>query len=321
VASVSIIIVSWNAREPLGRCLASLSACPHEVIVVDNASADGSAGHVASRFPGVALVEAPMNLGFAGAINLGSRHASGEFLLVLSSDVAPHPGAIDTLMAFLDIHRKHGAVAGRLEAESGRTRPGWSFRRFPTFGSLAVRLLLIDKLWPRNPATRYYHALDIDQSRVTDVEQPPAACLMLRRAAFESVGRMDEAFYPAWFEDVDLCRRLRAKGWRVAFHPSAVFTRIAPDTKRQLTHDAFTRLWYRNLQRYARKHHGLAGDLFVKLLILVGMGLRMLICVLRRDRAGFRAFRRVSFDVFSPSRFTRLMDQLSEQASGSVKGL
>jgi GT2 family glycosyltransferase len=317
MASVSVIVVSWNARDQLGPCLASLTPSAHEVIVVDNASSDGSAEYVASSFPDVTLVRAPVNLGFAGAVNFASRRVAGEFLLVLNPDVLVRPGSIETMAALLESQADCGAVTGRLD-DGGRMRPGSNVRRLPTLATFAVDLLLLDKVWPRNPISRRHLALDVDYSQPVDVEQPATACLMLRRSAFEAVGRMDEAFYPAWFEDADLCCRLRHGGWRIVFHPSAVFTRVQPGVaKRHLGHDTFTRIWYRNLQRYARKHHGLTGTAIVKSLIVFGMIERIAISLLRGDPSSAATFRRVLVDVVRPKGYAHLMDQLAGEPQAS----
>jgi N-acetylglucosaminyl-diphospho-decaprenol L-rhamnosyltransferase len=318
--AVSVIIVSWNPGDHLFRCLEPLVSSSREIVVVDNASADGTADRVASRFPGVILIRARLNLGFPGAVNLASRRASGEYLLLLGSDVAVSAGTVDALAAFLEANPRCGAVTARPHGVDGPTGWGPNLRRFPTFMSVAVDLLLVDRLWPRNPFSRRYLALDVSCSRgeVLDVEQPAAACLMLRRSAFEAAGRMDEAFYPAWFDDVDLCRRLRSGGWRISMLCSALFSRTPGVARRQLGRDTFTRIWYRNLQRYVRKHHGLAGLAVVKALIVAGMMERILICILRNDGAGLGAYRRVLFDTFRPAGFTRLMDQLAAEPGEHV---
>ncbi len=351
MASVSVLVVSWNAGDGLLRSLASLPSSVADVVVVDNASTDNSPAAVASRFPGVTLVRAGVNLGFAGAVNAASRRASGEFLLLLGSHVSVAAGALDILASFLDSHPDCGAVTGRLlttirkvrESERstagpkaqprervearGAARPsettepqreGWHVRRFPTLASLAVDLLLIDKVWPGNPVSRRYLALDTDYSKVVEIEQAATTCLLLRRAAFEAAGRMDEAFYPAWFEDTDLCRRLEKAGWRVFFHPGAVFVREG-GAKRYVGHQTFNRIWYRNLRRYVRKHHGRLGAAVIVPLVLAGMMIRIAVAAAGRDLKSVRTFYLVFADTIHPRGYARLMDQLAGEADESIE--
>lgn len=289
MAKVSLIIVSWNAAEWLSRCLTSLRGLPHEVIVLDNASTDGSADLVAGQFPECHLIREAINLGFAGGVNAAARRASGDFLLLLNSDVEATAGAVDGLTGFLETHPECAAVAGLLVDASGRPQHGWNVRRLPTLLSLAMNLLLVDNLWPGNPIRRQALALDVGTAGPVQVEQPAAACLMLRRSVFEQVGRMDEAFYPAWFDDVDLCRRLRDAGAQVWFFPGAVFRHRGGVARERLGASEFAAAWYRNMERYVRKHHGGGAAELIKALVVIGMVLRIAIDLLTGDREAFRA--------------------------------
>jgi GT2 family glycosyltransferase len=126
-------------------------------------------------------------------------------------------------------------------------------------------------VWPGNPISRRYLALDLPFDRVSEVEQPAAACLMVRRRAFDAVGGMDERFFPAWFEDVDLCRRLRQAGWQIVLVPDAPFPHQGGEAKRTLGLRDFSRAWYANMRRYFEKHHGRASAAVLRALIVMGM--------------------------------------------------
>jgi N-acetylglucosaminyl-diphospho-decaprenol L-rhamnosyltransferase len=296
---VSVLIVSWNARDWLARCLGALLDTPHEVIVVDNASADGSAALVRRDFPAVRLVESSTNLGFAGGVNLARRQATSPLLLLLNPDTVPAPGAIDRLahalaspaaagsadMGAADV----GAVAGRLVDEQGRPQAGFNIRRLPTVASLLVDLLLVDHLWPNNPVSSLYYARDFDPDAPADVEQPAAACLMVRADLFDRLGGLDERFHPAWFEDVDFCRRLRESGHRIRYEPAATFAHRGGVARDTLGPQAFSRTFYRNLLRYVRKHHGLPSELAVRSALAAGMLPRAVTALVRGDRASARA--------------------------------
>ncbi len=288
MSSVSAVIVSWNNRELLARALTSLRGQVREILVVDNASEDGSGEMVRTSFPDVRLVAEPRNTGFAAGVNTGARAAAGEYVLLLNPDAAACPGAVDRLAAFLAAHPACAAAAGLLLDEQGQPQAGWNVRRFPTLATFAVSLLLVDRLWPQNPVTRRYVAADVDLGSPAEVEQPAAACLMLRRAAFDGIGGMDERFYPAWFEDVDLCLRLRRAGWSIAFVPDAVFSHRGGLARTQLGLGRFSVAWYRNLERYVRKHYRLPSRLAIKALIVAGMIERIVASAVagRREAAG-----------------------------------
>jgi N-acetylglucosaminyl-diphospho-decaprenol L-rhamnosyltransferase len=304
---IAILIVSWNARDLLLRCLASLASLPHHVIVVDNDSEDGSADAVAQRFPEVTLVRSATNLGFAGGVNRARREAGrgpgGGFgegqgqqvdhLLLLNPDTVATGEAIDTLSAVLAGDPGVGAVGGRLVYADGSPQRGFNVRRFPTLGSFAMDLLLVDQVWPDNPWTRRYLARDLDDgpgAAPTDVDQPAAACLMVRADAFDAIGGMDERFHPAWFEDVDFCRRLVAAGYRIRFEPRATFEHQGGVAMRTLGLRRFSSIWYANMERYVRRHHGTAGWLLLKGLIAAGMSARVAISLLRRDPGARQAY-------------------------------
>jgi N-acetylglucosaminyl-diphospho-decaprenol L-rhamnosyltransferase len=330
---VSILIVNWNARDPLGRCLRALvprltrsettaaaSETPFQIeaIVLDNASGDGSADMVAREFPQVRLLREPENHGFAGGVNRARRVATGDLLLLLNPDIelpqqsetpfqtsfqtplqnggtsaASAAGeAIETLARVFetDSEGRIGAVGGRLINPDGTPQHGFNVRRFPTIGSIAADLLLVDHLWPENPATRRYLARDVSDSQAADVDQPAAACLMVRASVFDALGGLDEQFYPAWFEDVDFCRRIRAAGFRIRYEPHATFVHHGGVAMRTLGVGAFSRIWYRNLERYVAKHHGAAARWLVKVLIAAGMLLRIAAALLRGDREAARGY-------------------------------
>lgn len=289
VASVSTLVVCWNSREFLERCLESTPP-GSQVIVVDNASTDGSQELVAERFGSVSLVRLEENVGFAAGVNCAAAGASGDYLLLLNPDAEATPYAVDRLSTFLDEHPTCGAVAGRLLSMTEDPQPAFRARRLPTLGSLAADLLLLRRLWPSNPVSRRADAADLDQSRPGQVGQLAASCLMVRRSAFQEVGGMDEQFSPAWFEDVDLCKRLHDAGWAIYSVPQAVFRHIGGMSVRALGRTRCKRIYYRNLERYVRKHHGRTAAAAVKAMLVTGMGLRVAASAICADRAGMDAF-------------------------------
>jgi N-acetylglucosaminyl-diphospho-decaprenol L-rhamnosyltransferase len=203
---LSIIIVSFNARADLERCLESLHAAPpavpHEILVVDNGSTDGSAD-AARRWPRVQVIQADGNLGFARANNIGIRASGGATLLLLNSDTVVPPGAIDRLIAELD-RQPDVAVAGpRLVDDSGRAEL--------SFGRM---------IGPWNELRQKRLARSSKVEALTRQPQYPdwvsGACLLVRRADADAVGGLDERYF-MYTEDVDFCAAIRARGRRILF--------------------------------------------------------------------------------------------------------
>lgn len=298
---VDIVLVSWNDRDHLARCLRSLAGADAGLVVVDNASRDGSPDMVAREFPRVTLVRCAENTGFAGGVNRGVAASRSPFVLLLNTDTEIPPPAVERLVRTLAAHEDAGAVAGLLVDATNRPQSGFTVRRFPTVALLLVDLLLVDELWPSNPVTRRYRYADLrlDGETPVEVDQPAAACLMVRRTAFDAIGGFDERFTPAWFEDVDFCRRLRAAGWRILLEPRARVIHDGGVAKRALGPEAFSRIWYRNLTRYVRKHHGVVGRAAVRIALSIGLPLRALAWLVAGRRSEARACLQAVADAWS----------------------
>jgi hypothetical protein len=252
---VSAVIVSFNTRDGLLRCLGALLAhagVPVEAIVVDNASTDGSVEAVQTRFPGTRIIVNPANFGFSRANNAGLRAARGEYRLVLNSDCEVSPGAVEALCAVLDARPDVGVVGPRTLGGDGRPQV--------SFGS-ALRPLAE---WRQGRLVRGVKAGHADALRraaaLSEREQEPdwvsASCLLARRAALEAVGGFDESFF-LYEEDVDLCLRIRGAGWRVVYTPAASVVHHLGRSMDQAP--SLARLEYhRSHLRYYRKHNGAA---------------------------------------------------------------
>jgi len=257
---VSIIIVSFNARELLRRSLRSvLGPRPPwpavECIVIDNASRDGSADVVEREFGAARLVRNGRNVGFAAAVNQGLREAGGRYALLLNPDAELLGDALGVLVRFLDGHRRAGACAPRLLDPDGRSRPGVD--GFPT--PMGPLLPLLRRLLgrPVAPAGVPRHG---EPRRVDTLS---GACLMLRRTALESVGLLDERFF-LYFEETDLLRRLAGAGWEAWLVPGAAALHVGggslgPERAEGVFHGNHPVHWVRSRRRYLRKHHGTAG--------------------------------------------------------------
>lgn len=253
---LSIVVVSWNTKDLLARCLESVQAQIEgaliqeevEVFVVDNASADGSAAMVAERFPGVRLIANGENAGFARANNQALALATGAAILLLNSDTILHPSALNALLGFLDCHPQAGAAGAQLLNADGSVQP--SCHPMLTPGREFWRLIFLDRLLPRAtyPMQRW------DNSTPRPVEALKGACLLLRRHALEQVGWLDESYF-MYTEEVDLCLRLIRAGWELWYVPTAVVTHFGGASAKQVTEQMVMQL-YRSKVHFYRKFGG-----------------------------------------------------------------
>jgi len=239
----SIIIVSFNARADLERCLESLHgappATPHEILVVDNASTDGSAA-AARRWPGATVIDAGANVGFARANNLGIRASRGANLLLLNSDTIVPAGAIDRLVAELEQNPDVAVVGPRLVDGSGGAEL--------SFGGM---------IGPLNELRQKRRARSAAVDQLTRRRQYPdwvsGACLLVRRADAEAVGGLDERYF-MYAEDVDFCAAIRARGRRILFVPDVEVVHLRG--RSAASAPAATRDAYRRSQlAFYEKHH------------------------------------------------------------------
>jgi GT2 family glycosyltransferase len=232
---VSVVVVSWNTKEVLRQCLASVRAhlaeVAHETIVVDNASGDGSAEMVAADFPEARLVRNRTNVGFGAANNVGMLGARGEFFLLLNSDARLVDGSIGKLVELLRTRPRVGVVGPRLRYEDGRLQP--SAQRFDALRLRAVEELGLYKLLPRARAGRLLLAGYFDHEQEVDADWILGACMLVRREAFEQTGGFDPAIF-LYGEEEEWCYRIRAAGWAVVFSPVAEVVHIGHVSADQL---------------------------------------------------------------------------------------
>jgi GT2 family glycosyltransferase len=223
--TLSIVIVSFNASADLARCLESLHAAPpaipHDIVVVDNHSTDGSAALVRQRWPAVRVIEQATNAGFAAGTNVGIRASRGDLLLCLNSDTLVPRGAIDTLIDRLAAHPSAAAAGPRLVDASGRAELSFG----PMISPVAeLRQKTIGKLYDSHvgPIERWVERVT---RREAYVDWVSGACLLVSRADAERVGLFDERYF-LYSEDVDFCAALRAKGRHILFAPAAQITHL-----------------------------------------------------------------------------------------------
>ncbi len=257
-ADLAVSIVSFRTPDLLRRCLGALSVqrddVTMDVIVVDNASGDGSAEVVAREFPWVRLVRNTWNRGFGAAHNQALRMATARHLLVLNSDAAPTACALRTLVTYLDNHPRVAVVGPKLRYANGAVQP--SRRRFPTTATLLFESTQLQRIWPDNAILRRYYVADRDDDSEQDVDWLVGACLCVRASAAMEVGLFDERFF-MYSEEIDWCRRFRLAGWRVVYVPSAeVMHHEGASSGLDLANR--DRQFQASKLQYAYKWHGLA---------------------------------------------------------------
>jgi N-acetylglucosaminyl-diphospho-decaprenol L-rhamnosyltransferase len=220
---VSVVIVSYNSRSVLGPCLDSLKKQnafdDTEVIVVDNASSDGTPTMVRERYPWVTLIAGRKNVGFSRGVNIGIREARGDFFLILNPDTVVQPDSIGKLLDFMKRTPSAGIVGPKLVYGDGTLQ--YSCRRFYTWKVLVLRRTVLGKIFKNSAAVADHMMLDFDHASTREVDWILGACLLVRRQAVESVGLLDERFF-LYFEDVDWCYRMKQKGWGVFYHAESV---------------------------------------------------------------------------------------------------
>ena len=215
MSDVSVVVVTYDALPWLERCLESVRGL--ETIVVDHGSTDGTVELVRQRFPDVRLIEQE-NLGLAAGWNAGMRRASGRWFLILNADAWLPEGSLGRLVAFAEEHPEAAVVGPRLLNPDGSLQR--SVRGFPTLWRLATEYLFLRKLAPRTRLLNAFYAGGFRHDRVREVDVVMGACMLVRRAAVDQVGELDESFF-LFSEETDWCYRFVQAGWKVLFFPGA----------------------------------------------------------------------------------------------------
>lgn len=251
---VSIVIPTYNSKRHLAACFTSLRAYTQDVtielIVVDNASADGTPGVVASEYPDARLVRRAKNGGYAAAINDGVAIAAGRYIMVLNPDTRIEEDAVSMLAAHLGAHADVGVVAPKLLNDDGTLQ--LSCRAFPGYTTaLFNRYSLLTRIFPRNRFSRGYLMEDFAHDEPRDVDWVSGAALMFPRALFDRLGGWDSGFF-MFSEDVDFCRRVHDAGMRVVYLPDARVYHAIGVSKQAPAGIVIAR--HRSMWRYYRKH-------------------------------------------------------------------
>ncbi|MDX6629154.1 MAG: hypothetical protein QOH00_1400 [Gaiellales bacterium] len=275
MTDVSVVIVSYESRDLLARCLAALAAdrgriATVETIVVDQASRDGTAAWLAAEHPDVHLVALHDNIGFGAGNNRGAEIAGGRWLLLLNSDAFVRPGAIDELVRFAAARPAAGAVGPRLLWPDGRLQR--SCRRFPTVFRIATEYLYLRKLAPRSRALNGFYCGEFAHDAPRRVDWLTGACLLVRRELYERLGGFDEAFF-LYSEEVDLLYRASQLGAETWYDPAAEVEHLWGGTAARASALALSEQ-ARSHVRYLDKHASRATAARARSVLLAGLRLR-----------------------------------------------
>ena len=251
---LDVCIVTWRSRDLLRACLQALDGKREvgDIVVVDNASGDGTVEMVRGEFPNVTLIANDENLGFAAANNQGLRATQAPFVLLLNPDTEVQEGALEALLARFEESDEIAAVAPQLILPSGEIQR--SCRSFPRPGAVLLDALGLWRVMPGGELLGGYRMTYWDHDSRREVEQPMASALALRRRALEETGLFDEDF-PLYFNDVDLCYRLREAGWKIVFEPAAQVIHYYGRSSTWQVRPAAIVESHRSLIRFYRKHY------------------------------------------------------------------
>lgn len=265
--AVSVIIVNWNTKDILQSCLDSIyqtiDNLPCEIIVVDNASSDGSVEMLQERYPQVIKIYNQVNRGFGAANNQALASMKGKYSLLLNTDAILTPGAINKLYSFAKTHPQAGIVCGQLLNADGSKQN--SVAAFPSLASLLINISLLEYIFPQwFPSKRYEHKEPIE------VDSAVGACMMINKKALDEIGFFDERYF-FFFEETDLAYAFHSKGWSVYHVPDALIYHLQGQS---IGHNAGSRIeFYRSRYQFLRKWHSrpyyylARGIIFLRLLV------------------------------------------------------
>ncbi len=265
---VSIVIVSCNTKHLLTRMLTAIADGKDklriELIVVDNASRDGSVELLEQQFPDVQLIANSVNVGFGRANNQALSMIRGRYVLLLNTDAFVSPDTLPKTIWFMDEHTSCGVLGVKLVGGDGELKP--SCCNFPTPQNIAIKLLHLEKFFPKTPVAE---DLSSDHSSLRSCDWVPGCFYLVRREVIEAIGLFDPRYF-LYCEEVDHCRRVHEAGWDVTYYPYTQVVHIGFQSGASTFSDKrqIPGFYIESLFLYLRKHHGLAAMLAIAFLMV-----------------------------------------------------
>ena len=288
---ISVIISAYNSTKDLETCLESIrrfsADCDPEVIVVDNNSPDRSCLQLQDKFPWVHFFFLDSNKGFGAANNYGLDQASGEYILFLNPDTVFSEDSFSVGANYMDVHPSVGALSFMMLWPDGS--PQYCYNKFPAVREELLVTFYLDVAAHRRLVRRDYEG-QLSKGIPLNVDWVAGACLMTRRSVLNKVGRFDESFF-VFFEDIDLCHRIRSAGWEIHYIPQTRITHIGGASTGV---NSFFLVYQRNRSKYIyfRKQFGLMSRMLVFFLATLGLLLRIVATFLFRYNSGAEALAR-----------------------------
>ncbi|OGY85932.1 MAG: hypothetical protein A2233_00350 [Candidatus Kerfeldbacteria bacterium RIFOXYA2_FULL_38_24] len=282
--NISVIIVSWNAKEHLRRCLNSIKQhtkqLSYEVIVVDNSSQDDSAHMVAQEFPEVKLVASKVNLGFGKANNRGAELATGEVLFFCNDDIVLQENSLALAYEKLTQDKSLGVLGFHLLFPDKTHQD--SVRRFPNLKDQLIILTKLHNFFPNLTAIKKYLAQGFDYQKEQEVEQLMGACLFIRQDVFKKAQGFDEHFF-CWFEEIDLEKRIKEQQkLRLVYSPASALIHVKGVSFNQIMSVKLQRILNQSMRYYFLKHHGLLAAVLITILQPLSIILSLLVQGLKK---------------------------------------
>jgi N-acetylglucosaminyl-diphospho-decaprenol L-rhamnosyltransferase len=275
---LAIVIVSYNVRDLLRDCLASIFAShldvPYAVHVVDNCSTDGSAAMVRAEFPSVHVIEQPSNSGYATGNNAGLRaggFAGGvvpRYALLLNGDTLLGPDDLAQMLAFMGAHPDAGAAGPKLVRQDGSLDKACR-RSFPSPENALYRQLGLSRLFPRHPRFGRYNLEHLDPDQLTEVDSLVGAFMLIRGPVLDAIGLLDERFF-MYGEDIDLCYRIKERGWKIYYNPAVTVLHYKGASSRQRSTASIVH-FYRSMALFHDKHYRRRTFFLLNWLIYLGI--------------------------------------------------
>ena len=269
---LSVIIVSWNVRDLLRQCLLSVNSSQYsessfqssrppntecrilntEIIVVDNASADGTVEMLRAEFPEARVIPNSKNVGFTRGNNQALAVAQGRYLFLLNPDTELRPGTLQTLYDYAEAHPRTGIIGPRLVYGDGT--PQSSRRRFPSLATAFLESTKLQQWFPRNGVLARYYMLDTPDDATQEVDWINGSAMFVRREMYEQIGGLDESFF-MYSEELDWCYRAKQAGWHVIYLPTAQVTHYEGKSSEQVV--ASRDIYFHSSKiRFFRKYRG-----------------------------------------------------------------
>jgi GT2 family glycosyltransferase len=267
--TISVIIVSWNAKKYLEECLQSIAvsfeAYDAEIIVVDNASTDGSSELIMHNFPNVRLICNTENLGFAKANNIGINHSQGDYLFLINSDVVVYPNCISLMVDYMEKHTETGLLGPRIIGIDGNVQR--SCMGYPSLWNIFCRAVFLDSIFPRIKLFNGFMLNHWAHDSIKEVDVINGCFWLVRRKAVKQIGLLDEEFF-IYAEDMDWCKRFNSAGWKVVYFPLAISLHYGGASSSNAPVRFYVEMQIANLQYWYKHHDGVSCFAYIWIILL-----------------------------------------------------